>query len=243
MVIGFGFIFLITLGNSEVSRRWLGLASTLVSMAFIVVVSALAFRYEVDTFFFSTSKVEAEEAVYYVSFVTGILLLLLQFVQALRALFPSALRSRWVDVLAPSPVTLERRTKQAAEYKVRRMIRRSLSCHQQPDDEKGPTSHTPINYRRLNAVRMHGQTTLALNTFHEQSLERKTIGSLWWIVESYRKGNRLAWQEGLWISPRLLWANLSQWFVICSTLVLQSVCVRWLQTLEDPITDGLTLSG
>lgn len=243
MVIGVGFMYLITLGNSDFSNRCLGFGATVISMAFIVVVSALAFQYEVDTFFFSTSKVEAEEAVYYVSFVTGILLLLVQLVQVLRMLFPGGWHSRWLDILVPSPVILEKRTKQAAEYKVCRLIRRSLSCHQQSNEDTAPTSSTPINYRRLNAVRMHGQTTRALNMFHEQSRERRTIGSLWWIADSFLKGNSLAWQEGLWISPRLLWANLSQWFVICSTLVIQSVCVRWLQTLEDPITEGLTLSG
>jgi hypothetical protein len=243
MVIGFGFIYLITLGNAEFSRRCVGLGGTLVSMAFIVVVSALAFNYEVDTFFFSTSKFEAEEAVYYVSFVTGILLLLLQVVQVLRTLFPAGLHSRLADILVPSPVILEKRTKQAAEYKVSRLIRRSLSCHHQGEADRAAPSHAPLNYRRLNAIRMHGQTTIALNTFHDQSLQRKTIGSLWWIMDSFLKGNRLAWQEGLWISPRLLWANLSQWFVICSTLVLQSICVRWIQTLKDPITEGLTHSG
>ena len=114
MGLGLGFIFLITLGNSEFTNRSLGVTATIISMAFIVIVSALAFRYEVDTFLFSTSKVETEESVYYVSFVTGLILLLLQVVQILRTVLPQGLHSRVAELLAPSPVLYETRIKRAA---------------------------------------------------------------------------------------------------------------------------------
>jgi len=242
MGLGLGFIFLITLGNSEFTNRSLGVTATIISMAFIVIVSALAFRYEVDTFLFSTSKVETEESVYYVSFVTGLILLLLQVVQILRTVLPQGLHSRVAELLAPSPVLYETRIKRAAEFKVSRMVRHALSCDHRAASDKVFAPHATVNRRRLTEIQMHGRTATALHKFYDQSLETKTVGSFWWIAKAYWTGNRLAWKEGLWVSPRLLWANLAQWFVICTTLVLHMLCVRAVRGFPDPLTDRLSRS-
>ena len=226
---GFLYISLATLGNSVYllghHHKWKSAVTTLVSMAIVVFTTMVSYTTDIQTPFFDTVKVPGKEIMYIATVVIGSVLLLLQAIQLIRLLLPHDVESlpRIFQVIASSATALERKTKEAAAFKVRHMMEHAASCHRlvsTTDDDLAIAVRTNArNGRRLLGLHMDGRISHALYQYQHAMLETETVGGLWWTVRSFWSHNALARQEGIWVFPRLLWCHMGQWCVCVAIIV------------------------
>lgn len=139
-VLGTTFILLSSFGNTiyRYSSKLIAVLMCLLGILVTVFTTILAYRYTVNTILFSTEKDNGKiggRYVYAASLVLGCILLLIQLANLLRMFVSSnslSVLSR-LPIFAASARKLERNTKCAASFKLRRMIKNALTCHANHD--------------------------------------------------------------------------------------------------------------
>ena len=227
-VLGFLFMFLVTLMNSiyltmEQGYRFLifGIVSIAVLVAFAFM--NFAFRQDDDNSRYSIINIMAS----YVSVVLGCLLFLVQVYCVIRLLVPERKLTGWLKLIWFQAVKFERSHKRAAAYKANQMIENALACHEDStisavaatenadavNSKSSPRCSSVIS--SLDFLKGTGRTPSNEATVRFYRNEHKTqmTGGVSWVYQNLWSGN-MAEREGIWIrSPRIISCNIIQWLV------------------------------
>lgn len=233
-------LFLITAGNSIYlfdQNKWLHVGLIMIGVATIVIVTIVAYRYTVETPYFSTRKIRGWWPLYNVTLAVGGVVLLIQLVQIARILMQSRLFMASCNWLFPTAFKSERMSKEAATFKVSRMMDRALKCHLLSDKEQQRRSRRSTNYERLAQFNLEADTLSTLHHYNSQVDDKEEFGGIWWTFRTLLIDRRLTREEGLWLFPRVLWSNFSQ---VTNSGVLGPIVESMGLTLCDTVVrDGL----
>lgn len=248
-VLGTTFILLSSFGNT-IYRYRSKLIAVLMCLLGIIVTSfttILAYRYSVNTILFTTEKDKKKiggQYVYAASLILGCILLVIQLANVLRMFVSSdslSVLSR-LPLFAASARKLERNTKCAASFKLRRMINNALTCHANHDvriladgslqvdsgDAEAKSQHKnamrndSINLKIKKSVSnvmaddWQGSLSDALYNYEVQSHQTIDAATLA-VLPVWRElwyTHKIGNMDGIWINPRLVASNLAQWLVL-----------------------------
>jgi len=178
-VLGTLFIFLSTLGNSVYDlqqSKWKAILMNCLGIAVVVFCTILAFPYEVETPFFVTKKENNNSgAKYYAAMVLGCMLIVVQLGQLVRLIVPITRTMR--PYFASGALKMERWTKQAASFKMERMIDNAFACRMESssddddeDDIEEPTI-TQIVGELLSTLRRDNKKGTTTTTEESTNME------------------------------------------------------------------------
>lgn len=228
-------VFLASAGNSIYSTRSVGaFLYLLVGMATVICTTILAFVYELKFYFVNTTRSEDDiipkDFQYYVILSLGIILLFYQ-VKALlfffvpQSAFLSTVKlSFFVSLLVPGMAKSEKMTKQAASFKMAKMVTDAVALH---EGTLAGSSLRSSKKRMSSANVAAGDTEVsgfgdALLNFHATVDDRESYGGVIWCWKSIWKGTIWS-EEGVWIHARLYSMNFSQLFVAILFIIVSYV--------------------
>eukprot|EP00804_Cyclotella_cryptica_P012970 CCRYP_002307-RC/>CCRYP_002307-RC protein AED:0.22 eAED:0.22 QI:0/0.87/0.82/1/0.81/0.82/17/751/915 len=188
-----------------------------ISMGFVVLYTFVPLTQEFEvlpsqdgsSYELSTYKSSDELNIFLVSaqFSVGVMLLLFCLQNILDRSIPVKFLEKYKglqQVLASGSLFMERNMKQAATFKVNRMIRNALEIHDAAAQETSA----------LGKESAYGR---ALLTYSKIADATEEIGGYWWMWNGLRTG-RLFEEEGIWLSNRVMQGNLGQLF-LCLVLI------------------------
>jgi hypothetical protein len=221
-----------------------------VGMLTVIVFCVLPYFYQVKTAFFDTTKKQEGWIQYYViSLVVGLLLLFLQLLLMLRTVLPrdKLLWFRRITVsMTNGMVRKETRTKQAALFKVNRLLDHALDLHQ----DEVPSSESTLETRSrsgMTVMTSRGGTALLNSTgralLNYQSLEshRAQSGGILWAWKKIINKSIFR-EEGIWFHSRLITSNFFQFVVCFVVFFLVAFLVRYTNGLATPLEPYPTMS-
>ena len=170
-VLGTAFIFFGSAGNSLFANKPIELVQLFIGMATIAFATIVSVFVSVDSQVVSTNKDEDLNAVYWIAFSLGCVLLFLQVISMIRLLFSLDFLQKFKPleiILTPGIQKMELRTKVAAQRKVSRIVENALELHDYNSSE-APVSRS----RYMTAL---GK---ALLNFQIQPEETETVGGVW----------------------------------------------------------------
>lgn len=198
-------------------------------MLTVVVFCVLPYFYEVETAFFSTVKKDGWGWGYFYLFalVVGLFLLLLQFVLTLRTLLPrdKLMWFRRITVtMTNGMVRKETRTKQAAVFKINRLLDHALDMHQEDsmmDSTFGTRNRSGGATSRGGTANLNSTGRALLNYQLMESCRAQSGGPVWTWKKIIDKS--IFKEEGVWFHSRLITSNFFQ-LVVC---VIVFILVAW----------------
>mmetsp|Transcript_48986 Transcript_48986/g.74023 ORF Transcript_48986/g.74023 Transcript_48986/m.74023 type:complete len:839 (+) Transcript_48986:156-2672(+) len=213
-----GVIYFAVLGSgNDVYRRsfldvFIGVAGVLVFVVFPLIP-----EFQFRAAFFSTISENPSDDIFHVTAVVVFAIiatmnLYFQFTNAIRVLFSDETigRSKFLSRMLVGSITRdERHFKQAAVFKVNRMMDNAFKLHTK-DKPGGPTS----------------THDLALLNFNKISDKTEPAPGFFWVWKSFFNDD-LWVKEGIWIHTRLLAGMLGQIFVVILIVALYSVASRF----------------
>ncbi|KAL7521007.1 hypothetical protein ACHAWX_005701 [Stephanocyclus meneghinianus] len=226
VVLGSIFVFGASIGHSTNPRNPL---LVVMSMGFVALYTFVPLTHEFkvlpsedgSNYELSTYKSPDELTIFLVSaqFSVGVMLLLFCLQNILDRSIPVKFleKNRGLQqVLASGSLFMERNMKQAATFKVNRMIRNALAIHDAAAQEKAA----------LGKESSYGR---ALLTYSKIADATEEIGGYWWMWNGLRTG-QLFEEEGIWLSNRVMQGNLGQLF-LC--LVLIPIIIMMSEAVND----------
>lgn len=229
VIIGSGFVILCSAGHSINHTNPLLLLLSVTSMGFICMmtfvpafVSFGVMQEEgyVDEFgdpveggsLVNTSREgRAEYEIFIINIIVacGVVLMLLAIQNLLDQLIPVVYKDKYKLLkksLASGTVTMERNMKQAAAFKINRMVRNACAIHKSAEFEHGAGSS--------NRESSCGRALLAYTKALE---DQEEVGGCLWAWRRLANG-KLFHEDGIWLNNRMLQGNISQ-LVICLWLI------------------------
>lgn len=176
----------------------------------ILFTTILSLAYVVETAVFSTTKEDSFLAAYIGAATLGAILLILQVISLIGEFFSLEFLKKhaWLEcLLTPGMEKMERRTKKAAQKKVKRMVDNALVYH-------GESNHS---IALSEDFQMTARGTALLN-FQTREERTEQVGGIVWGWKRVFNGSIFD-EEGIWLHSRLVSSTVTQFF-ICIFLVV-----------------------
>lgn len=216
-ILGTGFLLLASAGNSVyVKQEFASVAHVLLGMATIAVCCLLSYAYNVTVFFADTNTdgSSVDNFLTVLTLILGTILICFQ----IKALLLAVLPLDWYEnipmiqrLLISGMAKAELKTKQAATWKIEKMVQNAQQLH---DFEWASNSSRSRS--------THGRAMLAYNATTDK---REVCGGILWTFRKLWDGT-LSSQEGVWLHARLIASNFSQYFVAFFFLALFGLIFR-----------------
>mmetsp|Transcript_6580 Transcript_6580/g.14884 ORF Transcript_6580/g.14884 Transcript_6580/m.14884 type:complete len:982 (+) Transcript_6580:198-3143(+) len=229
VIIGSGFVILCSAGQSINHTNPLSLVLSVTSMGFICMMTFVpAFQTfqimkeedYVDEYGYPVEggalidtsregRAEYQLFIIYLIVACGVVLMLLAIQNLLDQLVPVVYKDKYKllkKCLASGTVTMERNMKQAAAFKINRMVRSAVDIHKAAEFEHGAGSSS----RESSCGR-------ALLTFTKALDDQEEVGGYFWAWRRLFNGKMFT-EDGIWLNNRMLQGNISQ-LVICLWLI------------------------
>jgi hypothetical protein len=197
---GMLYIFLGSAGNSISDNKVVAVVRLLTGMTTILFVTVLSLFFVIDTEVVSTVKQDRLLVAYVGAALMGAVLLILQFIAFLGEFFSLEFLNKHAimeAILTPGMEKMERRTKLAAQFKVKKMVDNALEFHAGRQSAKMSQD-----------FKMTARGAALLNY---QSREEKTerIGGMCWAWKRVWN-NTIFEEEGVWLHARLVSSTIAQ---------------------------------
>lgn len=223
-VVGFPFYYLITQGNSIYYPENPHMATGLVlfSMAATFVFVLLPFFYKANFGLFHSGPSEEEvnngDAVENnrtflgpLSLGLGAILILVQSVQLVPNKVRTWARSCVGRTYVSSNLRSARETKQAAIFKIDRLVRNAAKCHLKDGSTTSTATQSESTQTQLTANIRPLSTTMV--KYQQSFTETEKAGGILWTMRKVRD-RTLFYEEGVWLWQRLVASNIAQWFTM-----------------------------
>ena len=208
-------------------------------MASTTLFTVLPFSLEFETPFFQTVHKDNDRAfqfLYYASLILGCLLLTMQAYQLLSLIIPKKIlaKQRWLARLfTPQSVFAESKIKEAASFKVKKMMRNASAIHQSDDSAMShQTKKVETSYGR------------ALLNFSKNAEVYERAGGLWWTWSRMRDGTLYS-EEGIVLNSQVMAGNAAQ-VIVCLFILVAGIQIFLSEVFyeeEDVDDDFVSLSA
>lgn len=219
----------------------------LVGMGAVSFVGVASFATESDTQLWDTEKTVITLPAAWTAFFGGLLILWFQLLRIAGMYVPLG------PFQAGGMEKKEKTIKNAASYKVLRMVEHAMVLHEDPSSDTTSTGTATVSKSVLDfatsihsaiatrgdskAPEIHGTTNKALLNFHRMQDAKENAGGVIWFVTRALDGTIFE-QEGIYLHGRLLAVNLVQFFI---SALMVSLFVFSFEALEEVI--GLKWTG
>jgi hypothetical protein len=206
------YIILGSAGNSIYAKPGLrAVAEALVGMVTIVLVTIIAFSFNVETVFFHTGKISKRNVwAFLISLALGAILLIFQILIIIRLTITKRMmltRLKGLQrFLTPGMAYKELRTKQAATFKINKLLENAFNLH----ELKGHQKSLRGSHHSEARMSCHGQ---ALMNFTSRSHLKETVGGFGWAWKRFFN-SAICTEDGVWFHTRLFACNFSQFLVL-----------------------------
>jgi len=232
-IMGTIFICLSSLGNSIYH---VSIIASLFGIGAVATFIIVPFAMEFETFFFSTIKQVDQlgmRMIYWISFLLGCTILVMQTVSLLRSIAPSKVFTRHPKIarrFAPPIAVAESKMKQAAAFKLKRLLENAAGIHQRSDADN--SRH--INQR--SAIQTaYGKALLQYQQDATPNCQYEEVGGMLWFIRNWRSGN-LHNEEGIFLSSQILAGNVAQ-IIVCLFVLVLAIDMYYTSIQNEDATD------
>ncbi|KAI2490939.1 hypothetical protein MHU86_23627 [Fragilaria crotonensis] len=238
ITLGTIFVMMSTAGNSvHLKHNLPSFVGVMLGIVTIMFTSLLSYIFDVEFSIINTNKSSSVTGQFGYSFALalGCFLLLFQIKGLLYVLIP---RSRWKNVpfanfwLTCEMAKSECCTKQAAAYKIKRMVDHAFAQHDGSILRKAESARV-----KLKASSFKSASAKAMMIFQATADHRERVGGIFYTFRRMWNGS-LFKEDGVFIHAGLYAMNMSQWFVAILYIILYTSLDPLVQSAYHPATNA-----
>ena len=244
IILGSIYVILTTAGNSiHLQHNFASFIGVVVGIVAITISCILSFSFDVQFFLINTYKYPdyAWQFVYIFALGLGCFLLLFQIKALLYVLIP---RSIWKKLpfgsfwLTCEMAKSERCTKQAAAYKVKKMVGHAIAQHDGSSLDDTKSERLKLKLKTSSFTSSHAKAILS---FQGTADHREQAGGILYTFRKIWDGS-LFTEEGVFIHSRLYAMNVSQWFIVIVYIILYASIDLLIQSIFNPVSEAPSVS-
>ena len=242
IILGSLYVALSTAGNSiHLQHDFSSFIGVILGIVTITISCILSYIFDVKFFLINTNKNPAYEyqLTYAFALALGCFLLLFQIKALLYVLIP---RSTWKKLpfatfwLTCEMAKSECCTKQAAAYKIKKMVEHAISHHD--GSSLADAKSASLKMQRSTFTSSHAK---AIMCFQATADHREQVGGIRYTFRKMWDGS-LFKEEGVYIHSRLYAMNVSQWFIVIFYIVLFAGLDTLIQVTFNPEPEAPSMS-